>query len=260
MDETARRVLQSLSAAGVRRVPSPGPGQRPAAVRASSPPAGAPTPHAVAGPAAAAPAARDAGAGIDAAVAPRPAADPAAVLAAVAAEVDGCTACKLCQGRNRTVPGEGAPHATIVFVGEGPGADEDRTGRPFVGRAGQLLDDIIVKGMRRPRSEVFICNVVKCRPPANRAPEPDEAAACSPFLERQLLAIAPRVICTLGASATRLLLQTDDSMGRLRGRLARWRGIDVIPTYHPAYLLRNPSAKRDTWDDIQKVMEIADRP
>ena len=174
----------------------------------------------------------------------------------MAAEVRSCQACKLCQQRNQAVPGEGSPRASIVFVGEGPGADEDRSGRPFVGPAGQLLEDIITKGMGLTRPDVFICNVVKCRPPGNRVPEPDESGACRGFLDRQLAAIAPRVICTLGATASQLLLQTDLSIGRLRGRSHRYGEIPVIPTYHPAYLLRTPSAKRATWEDIQQVMKI----
>jgi DNA polymerase len=180
-------------------------------------------------------------------------------LAALAEEVAGCTACKLHTARTHTVPGEGHPRPAIAFVGEGPGADEDRTGRPFVGRAGRLLDDIITKGMGRRREDVFIGNVVKCRPPGNRTPEPDECHACGRFLERQLEILAPRVICALGATAARHLLDTDLPMGRLRGGSFAWRGIPVIPTYHPAYLLRNPAAKRPTWEDIQRVMEIADR-
>ena len=186
-------------------------------------------------------------------------ADPEPLLAAVADEVSRCTSCGLCSTRNQTVPGEGHPRPDIVFVGEGPGADEDRSGRPFVGRAGQLLDDILTKGMKRERSSVYICNVVKCRPPANRTPLPDEISACSGYLERQLEILAPKVICTLGATAAKHLLDTDLSMARLRGGSHAWRGIPVIPTYHPAYLLRSPEAKKPTWEDIQKVMEIADR-
>ncbi|MCB9897198.1 MAG: uracil-DNA glycosylase [Planctomycetes bacterium] len=186
--------------------------------------------------------------------------DPAAALEAIAREVAACRLCPLCETRGETVPGEGDAHARIVFVGEGPGADEDRTGRPFVGRAGQLLDDIITKGMKRRREEVFICNVVKCRPPGNRVPLPTETGACSSYLQRQLEILQPAVICALGATAAQHLLATDLSMARLRRGNHSWRGIPVIPTYHPAYLLRNPEAKRPTWEDIQKVMEIANRP
>jgi DNA polymerase len=186
-----------------------------------------------------------------------PPADPQAALAGVAREVEACRACKLCGTRQRAVPGEGASRARIVFVGEGPGADEDRTGRPFVGRAGQLLDDIIVKGMKLRREDVFICNVVKCRPPGNRVPEPDEVQACAGFLDRQLAAIRPAVICALGATAVRRLLADERPLGALRGRTWDFRGVPVIATYHPAYLLRNPPAKVQAWQDIRRVMELA---
>ena len=172
------------------------------------------------------------------------------MLEAVAAEVRGCTRCVLAQTRTCAVPGEGDPAARVVFVGEGPGADEDRSGRPFVGRAGKLLDDIITKGMQLRREDVFICNVVKCRPPGNRVPAPDEVAACNDYLARQLAAIAPRVIVALGATAVRRLLDDESPMGRLRGGTYEAYGFPVIPTYHPAYLLRNPAAKKAVWEDI----------
>ena len=178
----------------------------------------------------------------------------------LAGTISACTLCKLSETRTLAVPGEGHPNADVVFVGEGPGADEDRSGRPFVGRAGKLLDDIITKGMKLRREDVFICNVVKCRPPGNRVPEADEVAACSPYLERQLQLIRPKVVCALGATAVRRLIDTDQPMGRLRGRTFQAYGFPVIPTYHPAYLLRNPSAKRAVWEDIQKVMELAAAP
>ena len=193
----------------------------------------------------------------EAAPARKPAAEVTAVLGAVAAEVVKCERCPLASTRNKAVPGEGNPAADIVFVGEGPGADEDKSGRPFVGRAGKLLDDIITKGMKLRREDVFICNVVKCRPPSTRVPNPDEMEACADYLERQLAAIAPKVICALGATAVRRLLDTDQSMGRLRGSVYEAYGIPVIPTYHPAYLLRNPPAKVAVWEDIQEVMKIA---
>ncbi len=180
-----------------------------------------------------------------------------ATLDALAATISACTQCKLSETRTHAVPGEGDPHADIVFVGEGPGADEDKSGRPFVGRAGKLLDDIITKGMKLRRQDVFICNVVKCRPPSNRVPEPDEVAACSPYLAQQLAQIRPKVVCALGATAIRRLIETDEPMGRLRGRVFEAYGFPVIPTYHPAYLLRNPAAKVAVWEDIQKVMELA---
>ncbi len=186
-----------------------------------------------------------------------PCAGKADALSAVADEIAACTRCALHATRLRTVPGEGDPAAAIVFVGEGPGADEDRSGRPFVGRAGQLLDDIITKGMKLRRQDVYICNVVKCRPPGNRVPEPDEAAACADFLDRQLRAVAPRVICALGATAARRLLGVEQPLGTLRGEVHRWGDTPVVVTYHPAYLLRNPAAKKPTWDDIRKVLELA---
>jgi uracil-DNA glycosylase family 4 len=264
MDPEARRVLQSMLEAGVRHVPvgvpaaatTDAPQRTPVDTAAAAEPEPATAVESAAPPRVAAPA-------MPAGVAPASAGDLAAATATldeVARQVADCTSCKLCQGRNLAVPGEGAAYARVVFVGEGPGADEDRTGRPFVGRAGKLLDDIITKGMKRRREDVYICNVVKCRPPNNRDPEPDEVAACRGYLERQLLAIAPRVICALGASAARLLLETDRPLGRLRGRVTLWHGIPVIPTYHPAYLLRNPDAKRPTWEDIRKVMDLADAP
>ncbi len=252
MDPSQERLLRSMHAAGVRRMPAP---------RAGRPAPPQPGPRAT--PAAAAQRERAvSGSAPGLFAAPRlaslpPVADPEAELAAVAREVEACRACKLCGTRTRAVPGEGATRARIVFVGEGPGADEDRTGRPFVGRAGQLLDDIIVKGMQLQRADVFICNVVKCRPPGNRVPEPDEAEACAGFLDRQLAAIRPAVICALGATAVRRLLRDDRPLGALRGRTWDYRGVPVIATYHPAYLLRNPSAKVQTWQDIRRVMELA---
>lgn len=235
MNPVLRRSLRSLAAAGVRRLPRALLDAQ--AVNARIAQRAAPTTDPTA----------------------NPAADPAAELAAIAAEVSECSACSLCETRQNTVPGEGSTNARVMFIGEGPGADEDRSGRPFVGRAGKLLDDIITKGMKRRREDVFICNVVKCRPPGNRTPTSREASACGAFLERQLRAIAPKVICSLGAAATHLLLDTDRPIGKLRGRAASWHGIPVIPTYHPAYLLRSPEAKKPCWEDIQMVMGIADR-
>ncbi|MCG3181478.1 MAG: hypothetical protein BIFFINMI_03874 [Phycisphaerae bacterium] len=198
-----------------------------------------------------------------------PADDTAAQLLAMDVdEVRGCTKCPLARTRRKTVFGEGSPHASLVFVGEAPGADEDAHGRPFVGRAGKLLEDIIVKGMRLSRHDVFICNVLKCRPPDNRTPQPDEVAACSPFLWRQLSLIDPRVIVCLGASAAQALLKTTEPIGRLRGLVHNLQldpmapPIPTICTYHPAYLLRNYTrdARAKVWDDIQKAMKIAGIP
>jgi len=167
-----------------------------------------------------------------------------------------CTRCKLHGlGRTKVVFGVGNPRARLMFVGEGPGADEDAQGIPFVGRAGQLLTDII-KAMGLTRDEVYIANVVKCRPPNNRAPEPDEVAACEPFLLRQIDAIQPEVVVALGGSAAQALLGTKEGITRLRGQVLTFRGATLIPTFHPAYLLRSPDRKRDVWDDVQKAMAI----
>ena len=164
-----------------------------------------------------------------------------------------CRRCALAAGRNKLVFGQGNPKADLVFVGEAPGAEEDRSGLPFVGEAGQLLTRII-QAMKLDRQEVYICNVIKCRPPGNRDPLPEEIDTCRPFLERQLAVIQPRVICTLGAHATRTLLNTKGGIFSLRGRFHDFNGIKVMPTFHPAYLLRNPDQKRLVWEDIQKIM------
>jgi uracil-DNA glycosylase len=181
----------------------------------------------------------------------------AADLAAIAASIAQCTACGLCSGRKHTVPGEGSSTPELVFVGEGPGADEDASGRPFVGAAGQLLDRMIA-AMGISRTDVFIGNVVKCRPPGNRAPEPDEAAACMPFLEAQLTALQPKVICTLGATPLKAMLGLT-GITRVHGQRQAWRGIPVIPTFHPAYLLRNPEAKKPAWADLLVVLDLLGR-
>ncbi|MBI5136656.1 MAG: uracil-DNA glycosylase [Nitrospirae bacterium] len=189
-----------------------------------------------------------------------PAPDPADSLTVIQAELDGCTRCTLANGRTHLVFGVGNPHADIVFVGEAPGRDEDLQGIPFVGRAGQLLTDIIEKGMGIPRASVYICNTVKCRPPDNRNPLPDELARCEPFLVRQLLAIRPKVIVAMGKFAAQAVCRSDAPISRLRGNWHKYEDIDVMPTYHPAYLLRNPSAKREVWDDIRQVMERVGLP
>lgn len=165
-----------------------------------------------------------------------------------------CCCCKLGATRKNLVFGEGDPYASLVFVGEGPGADEDEQGRPFVGRAGKLLNDII-KAMKLQREEVYICNIVKCRPPNNREPESDEIAACLPYLLAQLEIIKPKIIVTLGLPATRTLLKTKEPMNKLRGRFHRYGQALLMPTYHPAYLLRNPADKIKTWQDMQLVMK-----
>lgn len=172
----------------------------------------------------------------------------------VRAALGDCRRCVLHGTRRRVVFGEGNPAADLVFVGEAPGADEDAQGRPFVGRAGQLLTKII-EAMGMKREEVYICNILKCRPPGNRNPEPDEIAACEPFLIRQLEAIRPRVICALGTFAAHALLKSEAPISVLRGRFHSYQGIPLMPTYHPAYLLRNPGAKKQVWADVQVIMK-----
>ncbi len=184
----------------------------------------------------------------------KPAATIAGGLSAVRDELGDCTRCKLCKGRKNIVFGEGDPDAVLVFVGEGPGQEEDQQGRPFVGAAGQLLTDIIVKGMKLNREDVYICNIVKCRPPGNRNPEPDEVEACEPFLIKQLQAIKPGVIVALGNVAVKTLLKTKEGITKLRGTWKTYQGIPLMPTFHPAYLLRNPSDKKLVWEDIKKVL------
>jgi DNA polymerase len=170
------------------------------------------------------------------------------------AEIGDCRRCKLCEGRTQIVFGVGNPRSELVFVGEGPGRDEDLKGEPFVGRAGQLLTEIITKGMKMRREDVYICNVVKCRPPENRNPEPDEIAACEPFLMKQLELIQPHWIVALGTFAAQTLLKTKTPISRLRGNWHSYQGIKLMPTLHPAYLLRNPADKRLVWQDIQAVL------
>ena len=183
-----------------------------------------------------------------------PSASQSSGLAAVREELDNCIRCNLHKHRTNIVFGEGNPDAVLIFVGEGPGHEEDQQGRPFVGAAGQLLTDIIVKGMRHKREDVYICNIVKCRPPNNRNPEPDEIAACEPFLIKQLQAIKPKVIVALGNVAAKTLLKTDKGITALRGTWQTYQGIPLMPTFHPAYLLRNPKDKALVWKDIQLVM------
>jgi uracil-DNA glycosylase len=175
-------------------------------------------------------------------------------LGDVKKELGDCQRCSLGRVRTNIVFGEGNPKAEIVFVGEAPGGDEDIQGRPFVGRAGQLLTRIIA-AMGLKRDDVYICNILKCRPPGNRNPRPEEIAACEPFLIRQLEAINPRVICALGTVAARTLLKTDVPITVLRGKFHAYHGIQLMPTYHPAYLLRNAGAKKQVWEDVQKIMK-----
>jgi len=181
--------------------------------------------------------------------------DRAASLAEVQREVAACVRCaELAKTRTQTVFGVGNPRARLAFLGEAPGVDEDRQGVPFVGRAGQLLTDIIEKGMRIKRSDDYILNILRCRPPGNRNPLPQEAANCREYLDRQLAIIRPEFICCLGAVAAQNLLGTSETIGRLRGSFRDYQGIRVLCTYHPAYVLRNPPAKRQVWEDIQMLM------
>ena len=188
------------------------------------------------------------------------AATPASPLEDLAAEVAPCTKCTLHTGRKNVVFGEGSPTARVMFVGEAPGQVEDNTGRPFVGRSGQQLDKIIEKAMGMHREDVFIANINKCRPPGNRDPEPDEIAACMPWLRAQIAIIQPEVIVTLGRVALWNLLGVSESMRRMRGREFDYEGTPVVPTRHPAYLLRTPSAKADTWEDIKRVNRMLGNP
>ena len=185
-----------------------------------------------------------------------PTADKIATLASMnEMQVRGCMKCRLCETRTQTVFGEGDVDAEIFFIGEGPGENEDMTGRPFVGKAGQLLDKMIVAmGLRR--DDVYIANIVKCRPPGNRAPAPDETAACTPYLLKQLETVRPKVIVTLGHPAARYMLETKQTMGRMRGQWHSWRGIQLMPTFHPSYVLRSytEEVRAAVWSDLQQVL------
>src|SRR5919198_637811 len=170
----------------------------------------------------------------------------------VRAEIGDCQRCKLAPLRTNIVFGSGNAHAELVFVGEAPGYDEDQQGLPFVGRAGQLLTKII-ESIDLKREDVYICNVLKCRPPENRNPEPDEVAACNPFLRKQLAAIRPKIVCCLGTFAAQTVIQTASSISKLRGKFFDMDGMRVIATFHPAYLLRSPEKKRDVWEDMKQI-------
>jgi uracil-DNA glycosylase len=180
--------------------------------------------------------------------------DPVEALRAVRDELGECRRCRLCEKRTQIVFGVGNPRARLMFVGEGPGEEEDRQGIPFVGRAGQLLTDIITKGMGIKREDVYIANVVKCRPPGNRTPLEDEMETCYPFLRAQILAIRPEVLVTLGAPAAHTLMMVETPISRIRGTWTSYEGIALMPTFHPSYLLRNPAAKKFVWEDVQKVL------
>jgi uracil-DNA glycosylase len=272
-DEAPRAAGPAVSAAPAPPPPSP---KRPSAMRAvplslqgglfgEAPPldasAGARAGAAAGAPA---PAAERGGAGDSplapflATPAPAPS-DPATSLAAVRAEIGDCRRCRLSERRTNIVFGVGNPAARLVFVGEGPGADEDAQGEPFVGRAGQLLTKII-EAMGLSRADVYIANVVKCRPPENRTPLPDEVATCSPFLFRQIGAIRPEVVVCLGTPAAQTLFGTRETITKIRGVFRVVEGVRVMPTFHPAYLLRNPAAKREVWEDMKQVMALLKPP
>jgi uracil-DNA glycosylase family 4 len=179
---------------------------------------------------------------------------PALTLDAIRQEMGACTRCRLHEGRKSVVFGEGDAHAMLVFVGEAPGRDEDLQGRPFVGRAGELLTRII-EAIDLTREEVYIANIVKCRPPENRNPQPDEIQVCLPFLHKQLETIKPKIICALGTFAAQTLLETEERISILRGQFHNYHGALLMPTYHPAFLLRNPESKRAVWEDMKKIRE-----
>ena len=176
-------------------------------------------------------------------------------MADIRADLGDCRRCRLSDGRKKIVFGAGDPGARLIFVGEGPGREEDLQGLPFVGEAGQLLTRMI-EAMSYSRETVYICNVVKCRPPENRNPAPEEIAACSPFLLRQIQAVAPKVIVALGTFAAQTLLDSKEPISRLRGKFHDYHGIPLMPTFHPAFLLRSPEKKREAWSDLQQVMKI----
>jgi DNA polymerase len=185
---------------------------------------------------------------------PTPASNDMMTLDSIRAELGDCHRCKLAPKRTNIVFGSGNPGAELVFVGEAPGFDEDQQGLPFVGRAGQLLTKII-ESINLKREDVYICNVLKCRPPENRNPEPDEVAACNPFMKKQLAAIRPKIVCCLGTFAAQTVLQTAAPISKLRGKFYDMDGIRVIATFHPAYLLRSPDKKREVWEDMKQIRD-----
>ncbi len=247
--------LEVLQAGGVPWIPRPKPQRAPTPAVAASPPAAplSPRPPAPSALPIVEPAAADPGDAIRELLAsPVSAAEK---LERLQREILGdCRRCKLHRGRSKIVFGAGNPDADLVFVGEGPGGDEDRQGVPFVGKAGQLLTKMI-EAMQLTRDDVYICNVVKCRPPNNRDPERDEVEACERFLVAQLAVVRPKVIVALGRHAAQTLLGRDAPISRLRGRWAEYQGIPLLPTFHPAYLLREPGKKREAWSDLQQVMK-----
>jgi len=239
--DSLRAYVEYQQSTGVEAFPRP-------VAAAAQPPVSAPAPH----PETASPQPAVKAAAADLFVAP--AVRTAKTLEALRGELGDCRRCKLSPGRTQIVFGVGNPHAALMFVGEGPGRDEDLKGEPFVGRAGQLLTEIITKGMKLRREDVYIANVIKCRPPENRNPEPDEIAACQPFLQRQIEIINPKIVVALGLFAAQTLLGLRVSISRLRGHWYEYQGIKVMPTLHPAYLLRNPNDKKLVWEDIKMVL------
>lgn len=190
---------------------------------------------------------------------PKAKTDHTTALQNIREDIGDCTRCKLHKTRTKIVFGSGDPNAKLMFVGEAPGHDEDLQGEPFVGRAGQLLTKMI-EAMGYSRSQVYIGNIIKCRPPDNRYPEPEESETCMPFLVRQIDAIGPKVLVTLGNLATQTLLNTKTGITALHGNFKEWNGVQVMPTYHPAFLLRNPNMKKPCWEDLQKVMAFLKTP
>ncbi len=252
----ATQSLESLAAAGITHLPKPRP-RRPKAAQSeqlATPPVSAPVEPRPSGRGYVAPIAPQSTQASEKSPPPAVPEDRAAALQVLNSEVIGCLRCaELCSTRTQTVFGVGNPQARLCFLGEAPGADEDARGEPFVGRAGQLLNKII-EACTLKREDVYILNVLKCRPPSNRTPAPDEVTNCRSFLNRQLAIIRPEFICCLGAVAARTLLNTESSMAKLRGRFYLYEGIEVLCTYHPAYLLRNPAAKKDVWEDMKLLM------
>jgi uracil-DNA glycosylase len=242
----AARHLSWLRDAGVNEVPHPSPRAASAPTAVPNSPASAPTPRSRSNATETRHALTDKGCGSEA-------------LVAIREDLGECTRCKLHGGRTKLVFGTGSATAEVMFVGEGPGAEEDLQGEPFVGRAGQLLTKMI-EAMGFRRDDVYIANVVKCRPPGNRNPEPDELEACEGFLRRQIAAVRPKVIVALGKFATQTLLRDETPISRLRGRWAEYEGVRLMPTFHPAYLLRSPEEKKKTWEDLQLVMKELGRP
>lgn len=272
LEDAGVRVLRRDSSGAARAAPAPSSSrgapapQRPAAAPLADRPAAAPSPAAPptaaprAAPSPAAPAVRPVP---QAPSSPAPAAPAARAPAAPSSRAEAlrliredlgeCRRCGLCSGRSNIVFGQGHPEAEVVFLGEGPGQDEDLSGLAFVGRAGELLTRMI-EAMGFSREQVYICNIVKCRPPGNRKPEPPEVEACRPFVERQILAIRPQVVVALGATAAQSLLRVDTPISRLRNNWNDWNGIPVMPTFHPSYLLRAPQEKAKAWEDLKLVL------